>query len=379
MRNLYLDYNATTPVAPSVREAMAPYFSEFFANPSSSHGLGRACREAVEDARSHVARLIGCDADEIIFTSGGTESNNLALLGVLMHDLPDRNGHLVISNLEHPAVAEPAKLAQRLGYRVTTVPANRDGIVTAAAVERALRPDTRLVSVMHANNEIGTIQPLREIAELCHTRNILLHTDAAQTLGKIHVNVDELDVDLLTIAGHKMYAPKGIGALYVRRGTALDPLLRGAGHESGLRPGTENVPYIVGLGRAARLAAKGIEETQDRLAQLRDRLLARLQNGADEPLQVNGGRSPRLPNTLSIVFPGVSAAEMLKRTPDLCASTGSACHSTAITISPTLAAIGLTPDEAFGTMRLSVGWYTSEEEVDRAASLLLDAWEGLRR
>jgi cysteine desulfurase len=252
-------------------------------------------------------------------------------------------------------------------------------VVTAEAVERAIRPDTRLVSVMHANNEIGTIQPLREIAEVCHSRGVLLHSDAAQTVGKIRTNVDELDVDLLTVAGHKFYAPKGVGVLYIRRGVALEPIYHGAGHESGLRPGTENTPFIVGLGRACRAATKMLDEISDRMAQLRDRLTKRLREGIPEELVIHGEKSPRLPNTLNLSFPRVSAAEMLTRTPDLCASTGSACHSTALTISPTLAAIGLTPEEAHGAMRLSVGWYTSEDEVDRAADRLIEAWESLAR
>ncbi len=382
MRHIYLDYNATTPVAPAARESMTPYFCDYFANPSSGHARGLACREAIEDARAHVARLLGADTDEIIFTSGGTESNNLALLGVMFQDAPEMGGHLVISNLEHPAVTEPARFLQRMGCRLSIAASNPDGVVSPEVVEDLLNDDTRLVSIMHANNEIGTIQPIREIAELCHARGVVLHTDAAQSLGKIPVDVDELDVDLLTLAGHKVYAPKGVGALFVRRGTPLEPLLRGAGHELGLRPGTENVPSIVALGTAAQLAWTRLEkqaEQGDQLRRLTDRLHRELERGMDVPLRVNGAASPRLPNTLNVIFPGVSAAEMLRQTPELNASTGSACHSTAITISPTLAAIGLGPDEAHGAIRLSVGWYTTDEEVDRAASLLLEAWERLRR
>jgi cysteine desulfurase len=379
MRQVYLDYNATTPIAPSVREAMAPFFAEHFGNPSSGHWLGRACKEAIEDARSHVARLIGADSDEIVFTGGGTESNNLAIKGSLLLNGPPFSGHLVISVFEHPAVLEPARYLQRLGIDVTFVKCSQNGIVAPEAVERALRAETRLVSIMHANNEIGTIQPIREIAEICRVREVLLHTDAAQTIGKIRTHVDELDVDLLTMAGHKFYAPKGVGALYVRRGVALEPITHGAGHESGLRPGTENTPYIVGLGRAARLANKAPEETSDRMAQLRDRLAQRLRHDIPEELWICGEHSPRLPNTLNIVFPRVSAAEMLARVPDLCASTGSACHSTAITMSPTLAALGMAPEQAHGAMRLSVGWYTSEDEIDRAAGWLVEAWESQAR
>ena len=382
MKNIYLDYNATTPVAPAVREAMAPYFRDYFSNPSSSHSRGFACREAIEDARAHLARLLGADTDEIIFTSGGTESNNLALMGVMLRELPEVDGHLVISNLEHPAVVEPARFLEQFGVRLSVLPSNSDGVVTPKEIEAVIGPDTKLVSVMHANNEIGTIQPIREIAEICHARGILVHTDAAQSAGKIPLDVDDLDVDLLTVAGHKMYAPKGVGVLFVRRGTVIEPYLRGAGQESGLRPGTENVPYIVGLGVAAKMAWARLDEQgteDDPLQRLRNRLRDQLRQGSELLLRINGEASPRLPNTLSIIFPGVSAAEMLKRIPDLSASTGSACHSTAITISPTLAAIGLAPEEAHGAVRLSVGWYTTEEEVDRAANLLLDAWDALRR
>jgi len=377
VRHIYLDYNATTPVAPTVREAMAPFFAEHFGNPSSGHSLGRACREAIEDARSHLARLLGAESDEILFTSGGTESDNLALCGVMMRGGPPFTGHLVISAFEHPAVAQPAKFLARLGCQVSIVPVTRHGVVDPDAVRSALRPNTRLVSVMHANNEIGTIQPIREVAEICRSRGVLVHTDASQTIGKVRTAVDEMSVDLLTVAGHKVYAPKGVGALYVRRGTALDPFLCGAGHESGLRPGTENTPYIVGLGRAAKLAMKSLDDTTDQLAELRDRLAKTLREGTRTELPIHGESSPRLPNTLSVAFPGLSGAEILARAPDLCASTGSACHSTAITMSPTLAAIGLAPETAHGTIRLSVGWYTTRDEVDRGAQLLLDAWESL--
>ncbi len=377
MKQIYLDYNATTPIAPAVREAMEPFLSEYYGNPSSSHALGRACREAIEDARSHVARLIGADSDEIIFTSGGTESNNLALCGVMWSDGPPWRGHLVVSAFEHPSVSEPARFLRRLGFSVTVAPCTAGGLVDVEAIECALRPETRLVSVMHANNEIGTIQPIRQIAALCRDRGILVHTDASQSIGKIPCSVAELGVDLLTVAGHKMYAPKGIGALYVRRGTALDPLLHGAGHEGGLRPGTENTPYIVGLGRAARLVVEQLDEQQVRMAQLRDRLFEHLQAEISRPLVVHGAISPRLPNTLSVSFPGVSATELLRRIPELCASTGPACHSGSVSLSPTLAAIGVTTEVARGTMRLSVGWYTSVDDVDRAADLLAHAWESL--
>jgi cysteine desulfurase len=379
MRQIYLDYNATTPIAPSVREAMQPFFVEHFGNPSSSHILGRACLESLEDARSQVASLLGSDVDEIIFTSGGTESNNLAILGTLFRTAPILDGHLIISNLEHPSVTAPAEYAAKWGIDVTVVQCGGEGFVSVQAVEQALRPDTQLVSIMHANNELGTIQPIREIGELCRSRQIVFHTDAAQSAGKIPTNVNELQVDLLSIAGHKLYAPKGVGALYVRRDVAIDPVLHGAGHEMGLRPGTENVPYIVGLGRAAKLAKAGLDEAAERMSQLRDRLWAKLRDGSNNAIEQNVSMEKCLPNTLSVRFPDVSAGEMLQRHSDLCASTASACHSGDIGVSPTLAAIGLNAEQARGVMRLSVGRYTTETEVDQAAELMLEAWESLRR
>lgn len=379
MRLIYLDYNATTPVAPSVFEALEPFLKEHYGNPSSNHALGRACREAMEDARAKVAALLGADRDEIVFTSGGTESNNLAICGTMMQGVPGVAGHLIISAIEHPAVVEPARHLQRLGFELTVVECDSQGVVRPAKVAAAMRPDTRLVSIMHANNEIGVIQPLREISQICRDHQVLLHTDAAQTVGKIAAFVDELGVDLLSFAGHKLYAPKGIGALYVRRGVRLEPVLHGAGHETGLRPGTENVAYIVGLGQACMLAFRSLEESSQRLQMLRDRLATQLIQAIGSRLTINGQDAARLPNTLSVNFPDVSAAEILARLPDLCASTGSACHSSVSSMSATLAAIGLDPDDARGTMRLSVGWFTSEEEIDRASNLLIGAWESLTR
>ncbi len=379
MRIIYLDYNATTPVAPSVFEAMQPFFTEHYGNPSSDYGLGHACREEIEDARGKVAVLLGADRDEIVFTSGGTESNNLAICGTMLQGVPGLAGHLIISAIEHPAVVEPAKYLERLGFDLTVVECDSRGVVSPARVEAALRPDTRLVSIMHANNETGVIQPLREMSEICREHRVLLHTDAAQTVGKIGALVDELGVDLLSVAGHKLYAPKGIGALYVRRGVRLEPVLHGAGHESGLRPGTENVASIVGLGQASMLAFRSLEESARRLEMLRDRLLEQLSEAIGEKLTVNGRKAPRLPNTLSVNFPDVAARDMLARLPEMCVSTGSACHSGTPGMSPTLAAMRLDPDEARGTVRISVGWFTSEEEIDRAASLLIGAWESLTR
>jgi cysteine desulfurase len=377
MRQIYLDYNATTPVAPTVLEALRPFLTEHYGNPSSSHPLGRATQQALEEARERVADLLGAQPDEVIFTSGGTEANNLALKGVLETD--DRyRGHIVISAIEHPAIVEPVRFLQRWGCEVTVVPTNHEGLIDPQVVEAALQDDTVLVSIMHSNNEIGSIQPLQQISQFCRRRGILLHTDAAQSVGKIRVQVDELGVDLLSLAGHKLYAPKGIGALYVRRGTNMRPILHGAGQEQGLRAGTENVAFVVGLGSAARLAARGLDENVQRLARLRDRLEAGLRREVGSELTVNGPRHPRLPNTSSVNFPGVVGQELLHRAPELSASTGAACHSGSTQLSATLQAIGLDEATARGTVRLSLGWMTSEEEIDRAVQVLASAWDSLR-
>ena len=375
MRQIYLDYNATTPIAPSVVEMMSPFLSGHYGNPSSSHSMGRAAKEAIEDSRVKVAGLLGCDRDEIVFTSGGTESNNLAIKGTMLQWAP-KDAHLVISAIEHPAVVAPAKFLERLGYEVTIVGCDAHGFVHPSSIEAALKPETKLVSVMHANNEIGTIQPIRQIAEICHGRGVLLHTDASQSVGKILTYVDQLDVDLLTVACHKFYGPKGVGALFVREGVSMEPLLHGASHERGMRGGTENTPYIVGMGQAAHLAANCIDESSESMTKLRNRLNDHLANGIPG-LQVNGLRAARLPNTLSVIFPGVSGQAILNRVPEICASTGSACHSSGLVSSATLSAMGMSAEEMDGAVRFCVGWYSSEEEVDRAGNLLIDAWENL--
>ncbi len=379
MRQLYFDYNATTPMAPVVQQAMLPFLAEQYGNPSSSHALGRAANEAIEDAREYVGLLLGCDPEELVFTSGGTESNNLAIKGIAFRHGLAEGGHIIISAIEHPSVVEPVRFLERFGFDVTVVPVSGQGVVHPAAVQKAIRADTVLVSVMLANNEVGTLQPLKPIADICRAAGVPLHTDAAQAVGKVRVNVNELEVDLLTVAGHKMYAPKGVGALYIRQGTLLEPLLHGAGHEAGLRAGTENVAGIAGLGAAAVQAHKSLDAAVERIEKLRDRLLAQLKKGVGEKLTVHGEKAARLPNTLSISFPGILGQELLARVPELCASTGSACHSETESISPTLAAMGVATEIARGTIRLSLGWYTTDEEVERAASALLGAWEALRR
>ena len=375
MRQIYLDYNATTPVAPTVFEAMRPYFTDHYGNPSSSHVLGLAASQAIEDAREKVAVLIGANVDEIFFTSNGTESNNLAIKGVCQTE-DGFAGHIIISAIEHPATLEPAKYLERMGCELTIVGTDKFGVVDVNEVAMNIRENTRLISIMHSNNEIGSIQPIREIAELVANQDTLIHTDAAQSLGKIRANVDDLRLDMMTIAGHKLYAPKGIGALYVRSGTKISPVLHGAGHEQGLRPSTENTPYIVGLGAAAHLAQRSLEENGTRLRELRDELYRRLSNAIDG-ISFNGPEEQRLPNTLSANFPGIVGAELLASCDGLFASTGSACHSGTTNMSNTLKAIGLSEHVARGTVRLSLGWNTSREEIEIAADRLIAAWESL--
>ena len=377
MQRIYLDYNATTPIAPSVVEAMQPFFSEHFGNPSSTHSLGRATHQAIEDARNEIAELLGSWPDEVVFTSGGSESNNLAIKGAVNRTGNVSEQHIIISSIEHPATTMPVRFLQRLGCDVSICPCDSSGVIDPADVAREMQSNTTIVSIMHANNEVGTIQPIREIGQMCRERGVLFHTDAAQSVGKIATHVNELNVDMLSIAGHKLYAPKGVGALFVRRGTELEPLIHGAGHEQGLRAGTENVPYMVGLGTAARLVNRSLAETSTRLAELRDQLQKRLRDSIGPGLRVNGENANILPNTLSVNFPNVRGYELLARIPELCASTGSACHSGESTLSPTLAAMGLEASEAAGTIRLSVGWQTSRDEIEKSASLLIEAWETL--
>jgi len=377
MQPIYLDYNATTPIAPSVLEAMQPFLTKYYGNPSSDHSSGRATFHAIEDAREKVAGMLGATLDEIVFTSGGTESNNLAMLGTLRECLPESKGHLVISAIEHPAISAPARFLRQQGFQVTVCPCDSNGVVSAAAVQSCLREDTKLVSIMHANNEIGTVQPIRAIAEECRSRNILVHTDAAQSVGKIPTNVVELGVDLMSLAGHKFYAPKGVGALYIRRGVDVRPIQFGAGHESGLRPGTENVPYIIALGAAAQLASRGSNEVHNRLTRLRDKLMNLLRSRFGDDLVVHGEGADRLPNTLSASFPDIIGRDLLQSIPEICASVGSACHDGESVGSATLDAMQVSSAVARGTVRLSFGWPTSTEEIERAAELLIGGWEKL--
>jgi cysteine desulfurase len=367
---IYLDNNATTPIAPEVREAMLPYLEDRFGNPSSAHEDGRLAREAVERARAQVAALLGCEPESIVFTASGSEADNLAIKGVALARLGERD-HIITSAIEHPAVLSACRyLERRLGYRLTILPVDGFGIVDPEDVRRAIEPGTVLVSVMHANNEVGTLEPIAEIAGVAREHRIACHTDAAQSVGKVPVDVDELAVDLLAMTGHKLYAPKGVGALYVRPGTRLDSLIHGAGHEYGLRAGTENVPYIVGLGAACALATEHRRAgVPDRVRGLRDRLHEALQS-AVPGLVLNGHPENRLPNTLNVSFPDQDGESLLARTPSVAAATGSACHSGRTEPSSVLMAMGLDAQRAIGAVRLSLGHDTTAADVDAVATAL---------
>lgn len=365
---IYLDYNATTPIDPRVAEAMRPCWETAFGNPSSTHPYGRQAKALLEEARSRLAALLNAQSDEIVFTSGGTESNNMALCGVA-RALASRGRHIVTSRIEHPAVVEPCLALMEEGFDVTFVGVDRYGMVDPEEMLAAFRPDTILVSLMHSNNEVGTLQPVKTIAQAARDRGILVHTDAAQSVGKVPVDVVALGVDLLTVAGHKLYAPKGVGALYVRRGTPMQRILYGAGQERGLRPGTENVLEIVGLGMAAALAMEELPEERIRMQALRDRLERRL-TASFPDARVNGHPDQRLPNTLSISFPGTTADALLNAMPEVAASAGAACHSDQVRVSHVLEAMGVPMDAAKGTVRLSVGRFTREEEIDHAAAAM---------
>lgn len=376
MRPVYLDYNATTPVDPLVTRELLPYFEEVFGNPSSNHPYGQAAREAVELARSRVATLLGCSPAEVIFTSGGTESNNHALIGFAFANRY-RGNHIISTQIEHPAILAPLKWLERHGFEVTLLPVDAAGRIDPAAVRRAITEQTILISVMHANNEVGSIQPLTAIGEIAKEQGVTLHTDAAQSVGKITARVDELRVDMLTVAGHKLYAPKGIGALYVRSGVKLDRYLHGAGHESGRRAGTENVPYMAALGKAAELCGERLAGEEKRLSELRDRFHLLLEERAGEVL-LNGHPTERLPNTLNVSFARVVGAELLSRTPEVAASTGSACHDGKGELSDVLKAMRTAPEQGFGAVRFSLGRFTTAEAIDSAAQVIAERVQELR-
>ncbi len=370
MSRIYLDFNASTPLAPEVRAAMAQMLEEPYGNPSSSHWAGRPARQAVDEARIRVARLLGAKPDEIVFTSGGSEANNHALKGAFFR-AARHAVHIITTQVEHPAIINPCRFLEKFGASVTYLPVDGHGRVNPDDVRRALRPETVLVSVMHANNEVGTIQPIAEISRLLRGTGILLHTDAAQSVGKIACNVADLGVDLLSVAGHKLYGPKGVGALYIREGVYLEPLIHGAGHESGRRAGTENVLLNAALGAACEAAAQWIGMEPVKI--LRDYFWDRLLSVFGGKVVLLGHPAERLPNMLNICFVGHSGAEILSRMPQVAASTGSACHSGSVELSPVLQAMKVPPEIGMGAIRFSLGRGTTQEEIDAVVEVLIQS------
>lgn len=373
-----MDHASTTPMAPEVIEAMAAAFVEIFGNASSLHQPGLSARAALEEARERVAGFIGAEAGEVYFTSGGTESDNLAIRGAALANR-DRGRHIITTTIEHPAVLEPCKALEKEGFEVTYLPVTREGLVEVEALEAAIREDTILISIMHANNEIGTIQPIAEAGEIARSRGIVFHTDAVQTVGKIPAKVDDLGVDLLSISSHKLHGPKGVGALYIRKKTPIEPIIFGGGHERGMRSGTENVPGIIGLAAASELAERNLEGEMVRISGMRDRLADYVLERVEETW-VNGSRTKRLPNNLNLGFSFIEGEALLLRldAKGIAVSTGSACSSKKTVASHVLTAIGLRPQEAHGSLRVTLGRENTDEEVDRVGEAIVEVAESLR-
>lgn len=374
MSRIYLDYNASTPVAPEVRAAMAPFLAEHFGNPSSGHWASAPAKHALERARAQVAALLGAQPGEIVFTAGGSEANNHAIKGIWFAPRRDpRRTRIVISAVEHPAVVQPVRFLERLGAEAAVVPVDGHARVDPAAVERELaRGGVALVSIMHANNEVGTLQPIAEIGTLCRAAGVPFHTDAAQSVGKIPANVEDLKVDLLSVAGHKLYAPKGVGALYIRGGVALEPFVHGAGHEAGRRAGTENVLLNVALGAACELAQAWLPRMHE-IRALREQLWTGLNEIFGAKIVLNGHPEARLPNTLNVSFVGRTGADVLAALDGVAATTGSACHSGSVKLSPVLEAMGVDPAVGKGAVRFSLGRETTRSEIAAVLKQLADA------
>jgi len=377
MKTIYVDNNATTRVAPEVFEEMTPYFTELYGNPSSMHFFGGQVQHKVEEARERVARLLGARPQEIIFTSCGTESDNAAIMSALQVN-PEKR-HVLTTRVEHPAIKNLVAHLKREGYRVTELPVDRQGLISMEEVSRAMTDDTAIVSIMWANNETGVLFPVEEIATLAKSRGIIFHTDAVQAVGKIPVNMAESQIDMLSLSGHKLHAPKGIGVLYVRRGTRFAPFVIGGHQEGGRRGGTENVPYIIGLGKACELAATNLEEKNQRVKSLRDKL----ENGLLEMIEnsmINGDPEQRLPNTSSVSFEYVEGESILLKLSDkgICASSGSACTSGSLEPSHVLRAMGVPFTAAHGSIRFSLSSYNTEEEVDYILEVMPPIIEQLR-
>lgn len=366
---IYLDYNATTPIDKEVADAMLPYIYDNYGNPSSKHILGKTAKEAVELARSNIADLLQCSKNEIIFTSGGSESNNTVIKGVA-YTYRHKGDHIITSRIEHPAILNPCDYLERLGYKISYLPVKENGMVDVSVLEQMITDRTILVTIMHSNNETGTIQPIKEITEICHKHNVLFHTDASQSVGKVPIDVNELGVDFLTIAGHKLYAPKGIGALYINKRIMIEPLIHGAGHELGKRAGTENVIFDVALGKACELARKALQNNQ--IGEMTDYFYKSLKDIFGEKITLNGDLYHRLPNTLNISFLGFNGSDILSHLgEDIAASTGSACHSGLISLSPVLKAMNIPIETARGAVRFSLGRYTTKEEIDEVIKRLI--------
>lgn len=364
---IYLDYNATTPINKEVADAMLPFIYGNYGNPSSTHELGLRAKKAVEQARAQVAELINCSPNEIVFTSGGSESNNAVIKGVA-YTYRNKGNHIITSTIEHPAVLNPCKYLMGLDYHISHVPVDEYGIVKINELEKLIDSQTILISIMHSNNETGTLQPIKDISEICHKHGILLHTDASQSMGKVPIDAQYLGVDFLTIAGHKLYAPKGIGALYIRGGISIEPLIHGAGHESGRRAGTENIVFDVALGKACEIAAKELKN--DYIKELTEYFYTGLKEIFGSRIKLNGHPEQRLPNTLNISFLGYIGHELLNGLGDVAASTGSACHSGLTTISPVLKSMNVTDEAGRGTVRFSLGRYTTKDEIDEVLGRL---------
>src|SRR5579872_2708858 len=379
MRRVYFDNNATTPVLPQVFEAMRPYFTEHFGNASSIHHHGQETRAAVERARESVATLLGCRAPEVVFTGGGTEGDNLGVFGVLREDLKDA-AHIITSTIEHSAVLNTCRQLETLGMAVTYVPVNASCLVDPDDVRRALRPNTQLISIMMANNETGVLQPVEEIGEIAAEADVYFHTDAVQAAGKVAIDVQRIGCDLLSISGHKMHAPQGVGALYVRKGTGLRPMLHGGSHERSRRAGTARVPGIIGLGKGAEIAKNALErEDLERMAEMRDRLQQEILDKV-EATGVNGDGAPRVPNTTNIHFDYIEGEALVIALDlkGLAVSTGAACSSGAIEPSHVLTAMGLRPDRARASLRFSLGKQSTEEDIDFALALVPETVARLR-
>ena len=380
MRSIYLDYCTTTPVAGSVRDCMQPFLSDYYGHPSSGHWFGRAAQEAIEDARSNVATLLGCHPTEVVFTSGGTESINLGLLGVaraISRNSGDFTPHLLTSALEHAAVQASAQQLQREGWEVSAVGCSSSGVVCLDELNSAIQDNTRMISLIHASHRVGTIQPIPEIADLCKQRDILLHTDASQSVGKVDTNVDRLGVDLLSLSGHKFYAPKGIGALFIRTGVPIESILYGEAFEAGIRPGTANVSHIAGLGQAAKLAYAGLDSSVAHTTRYRDQFHEQLQRLIGRELIVHGAAVERLPGLLSIELPGVSADAVQQMLPEICFGATATGDGNGKADNRTHAAMGLSDEQSGSTLRVSFGWTTSEEELQQAVQMIASAYESL--